>query len=151
MLTELFRTVAMSCATFFTFVWVYDKVVLEPLARAAMENIQEGGEMNGEEEKPLFIPFPGTTTQLPPQPYRGTDPEWQEFIKFSKDQAQAKRVRGKDDVQSLLGLLLTGIRGIGKLRLDFGRQTSHLEFAMRKRDEVKEVLAGCGFSSGCAA
>lgn len=47
-----------------------------------------------EEDKPLFIPFPGTTKQLKPVPYRGSDPEWQAFIKFSQDQDLAKRVRG---------------------------------------------------------
>ena len=46
-----------------------------------------------EEQKPLFIPFPGTTKKIAPQPYRGSDPEWQEFIKFSKDQELAQSVR----------------------------------------------------------
>ena len=48
-----------------------------------------------EDMKPLFIPFPGTTKQLKPVPYRGSDPEWQEYIKFSQDQKLAKRVRGQ--------------------------------------------------------
>jgi hypothetical protein len=60
----------------------------------ALKNIPEK-ELEEEEEKPLFIPFPGTTKQLKPQPYRGSDPEWQEFIKFSKDQELAKSVRGQ--------------------------------------------------------
>lgn len=42
----------------------------------------------------LFIPFPGTTKQLPVTPYRGSDPEWQEFIKFSQDLTAGKKVRG---------------------------------------------------------
>lgn len=73
---------------------IYTQVVLTPLGRAAgqaLENIPE--EELEEERKPLFIPFPLTTQQLQPQPYRGSDPEWQEFIKFSKDQGAAKRVR----------------------------------------------------------
>lgn len=46
-----------------------------------------------EEETGLFIPFPGTTKQLKPKPYRGSDPEWQEFINFSKDKELARKVR----------------------------------------------------------
>jgi hypothetical protein len=52
-------------------------------------------ELTEEDHKPLFIPFPGTTKQLKPKPYRGSDPEWQEFIKFGKDQKLAQRVRGQ--------------------------------------------------------
>ncbi|EHK96289.1 hypothetical protein M7I_7996 [Glarea lozoyensis 74030] len=46
-----------------------------------------------EQEKALFIPFPGTTKQLRPKPYRGSDPEWKEFIKFSKDRSLQDKVR----------------------------------------------------------
>jgi hypothetical protein len=54
------------------------------------------GELMDEgEEGALFIPFPGTTKQLKPIPYRGSDPEWQEYIRFSQDQKQAKLVRGQ--------------------------------------------------------
>ena len=60
----------------------------------ALKTIPEK-ELEEDEEKPLFIPFPGTTKQLKSQPYRGSDPEWQEFIKFSKDQELAKSVRGQ--------------------------------------------------------
>jgi hypothetical protein len=70
--------------------------VLDPLERAAVEALKDmPEELTEEDPKPLFIPFPGTTKQLKPKPYRGTDPEWQEFIKFSKDQKLAQRVRGK--------------------------------------------------------
>jgi hypothetical protein len=76
---------------------IYSKFVLEPLFNA----IDDGEEVDlpdlpeDEEDKPLlFIPFPGSTKELKPVPYRGSDPEWQEFIKFSRDQALAKRVRG---------------------------------------------------------
>ena len=73
---------------------VYDKVVLEPLERAAFEALQDiPDDEDDEDHKPFFIPFPGTTKQLKPRPYRGSDPEWQEFIKFSKDQKLAQRVR----------------------------------------------------------
>jgi hypothetical protein len=77
---------------------VYQKLVLDPL----LNTLDNGEDLDlpdpselEEEEKPLFIPFPGTTKQLKPVPYRGSDPEWQAFIKFSKDQELAKRVRGQ--------------------------------------------------------
>lgn len=46
-----------------------------------------------EDEGAWFIPFPGTTKQLKPGPYRGSDPEWQEYIKFSKDKKLGEKVR----------------------------------------------------------
>ena len=51
-------------------------------------------EEDEEEHKPLFIPFPGTTKELKPAPYSGSDPEWREFVKISKDKELIKRVRG---------------------------------------------------------
>jgi hypothetical protein len=33
----------------------------------------------------VFIPFPLTTKRLAPQPYKGTDPEWHEFVRIAKD------------------------------------------------------------------
>ena len=76
---------------------IYSKVVLDPLERAAIEAMKDMPEELSEDElhRPMFIPFPGTTKQLKPKPYRGSDPEWQEFIKFSKDQKLAQRVRGQ--------------------------------------------------------
>lgn len=73
---------------------VYSSVVLDPLERAALDAIQDLPAEEFEEPAPLFIPFPGTTKQLPLVPYRGTDPEWQEFVKFSKDKKLAQKVRG---------------------------------------------------------
>ena len=73
----------------------YNRIVWGPLDRAAEEALEDMEDEEDEvEEKPLFIPFPGTTKQLKPVPYKGTDPEWKEFIKFSKDQNLAKKVRG---------------------------------------------------------
>lgn len=85
----------MSACVFLICYSTYNRIVLEPLERAAVEalkNVPEK-ELEEEEEGPLFIPFPGTTRQINPPPYRGSDPEWQEFIKFNKDQELAKNVR----------------------------------------------------------
>ncbi|KAI9744422.1 MAG: hypothetical protein M1818_001951 [Claussenomyces sp. TS43310] len=75
-----------------------NRVLLSPLDRIAddLENSLDERtkkELDEEEIEPLFIPFPGTTRQVKPRPYRGNDPEWQEFIKFSKDPTLGKRVR----------------------------------------------------------
>ncbi|KAK6582143.1 hypothetical protein PZA11_005840 [Diplocarpon coronariae] len=73
---------------------IYTEVVLSPLDRAAADALQNlPSEEFEEAHKPLFIPFPGTTKQLKPVPYRGSDPEWQEFVKFSKDKKLAQKVR----------------------------------------------------------
>jgi len=89
------RSIATSAIGIYVCYSIYSRVVLDPLERAAVEalkNIPEE-ELEDEMHKPIFIPFPGTTKQLNPKPYRGSDPEWQEFIKFSKDQKLAQKVR----------------------------------------------------------
>ncbi|KAL2150921.1 hypothetical protein VTH82DRAFT_6019 [Thermothelomyces myriococcoides] len=45
------------------------------------------------EDEPLFIPLPGTTKRHPPQPYRGHDPEWQEFVRISKDHELQRKIK----------------------------------------------------------
>ena len=74
---------------------VWTRVVFGPLDKALEEEVKDLPEEE-EEEVGIFIPFPGTTKQLQPQPYRGTDPEWQAFIKFSKDKSLGKSVQGKE-------------------------------------------------------
>jgi hypothetical protein len=48
---------------------------------------------DGEEEVLLFIPFPLTLEKFDPQPYTGRDPEWQEFVRISKDRALLNNIR----------------------------------------------------------
>ena len=74
---------------------IYGRMVLDPIDKAAMEAM-EGmpAEVAGEVDDPLFIPFPGTVKETRRKPYRGSDPEWQEFIKFSKDKTGQTKVRG---------------------------------------------------------
>ena len=73
---------------------IYERLVLDPLDRALEQELKELPAEELEEDKPLFIPFPGTTKELKPKPYRGSDPEWQEFVKFSKDRPLQEKVRG---------------------------------------------------------
>jgi len=77
---------------------IYKYLVFGPLVKYAVEDLPD--EEEEEDFTPFFIPLIGTTKQLKPVPYRGTDPEWKEFIKFSKDHKQAQNVRGR----SLSGL-----------------------------------------------
>ncbi|KAF8860049.1 hypothetical protein BDZ45DRAFT_703998 [Acephala macrosclerotiorum] len=75
---------------------VYWKVIVDPLEKAADEVLEELPDDELDEadlDKPFFIPLPGTTKQLKPVPYKGSDPEWQEFIKFSKNQKLAQKIR----------------------------------------------------------
>lgn len=79
---------------------IFTKVAFAPLDKLADEFEKEGtisdSETPEELEDALFIPFPGTIKQIPQSPYRGSDPEWQEYIKFSKDLELIKKVRSKD-------------------------------------------------------
>lgn len=77
---------------------IFTAVVLSPLEKFSEEveeNMDEETRKELEERgDSIFIPFPGTIKQIQPPPYSGSDPEWQEYIKFSKDPALGKRVRG---------------------------------------------------------
>jgi hypothetical protein len=78
--------------TFAILYGVFTSVVFSPLDNLSLdeETAREVEEQGGS----IFIPFPGTIKQVQPPPYRGSDPEWQEYIKFSKDPALGKRIRG---------------------------------------------------------
>ncbi|KAB8304170.1 hypothetical protein EYC80_003589 [Monilinia laxa] len=73
---------------------IYSRLVLSPLDKAAEEASKHIPDEEFQEvEPPLFIPFPGTTKQLPVIPYKGTDPEFQEFIRLSKDAKLLDKLR----------------------------------------------------------
>ncbi|OBT77251.1 hypothetical protein VF21_04074 [Pseudogymnoascus sp. 05NY08] len=76
---------------------IFTKVAFAPLDKLADEFEKEGAISDSETpedlEDALFIPFPGTIKQIPQSPYQGNDPEWQEYIKFSKDLALITKVR----------------------------------------------------------
>jgi len=89
------KQIAVTIIVFYVCWMVYGRLVLGPLDKAASDAIKNMPQEEEDEEDSgsIFIPFPGTTKQLPIKPYRGSDPEWQAFIKFSKDQELAKKVR----------------------------------------------------------
>ncbi|KFY96111.1 hypothetical protein V498_02904 [Pseudogymnoascus sp. VKM F-4517 (FW-2822)] len=77
----------------------FTKIAFAPLDRLVDEFEKEGGIPDSETpedlDDSLFIPFPGTIKQIPQKPYRSSDPEWQEYIKFSRDPTRMKEVRSE--------------------------------------------------------
>ncbi|ESZ91046.1 hypothetical protein SBOR_8565 [Sclerotinia borealis F-4128] len=69
---------------------IYCRIILSPLSRIEASNHIPEEEL---QEEPMFLPFPGTTKELPSVPYKGTDPEFQEFIKISKDRKLVDKIR----------------------------------------------------------
>jgi hypothetical protein len=68
------------------------------------EGEEEEKEMTDEERKkldaymaymraPLFIPFPGFTQMIEPQPFQGSDPEWRAYVRVSKNAALLANIR----------------------------------------------------------
>lgn len=78
------------------YTWVY--VATLPFKNLDLRGISETEE--DEEIEPIFIPFPFTERQVQPLPYAGAEEEWQEFLKFNKDQVHRQKV--KDDLSMLV-------------------------------------------------
>lgn len=78
------------------YTWVY--VATLPFKNLDLRGISETED--DEEIEPIFIPFPFTERQVQPLPYAGAEEEWQEFLKFNKDQVHRQRV--KDDLSMLV-------------------------------------------------
>ncbi|KAI0108948.1 hypothetical protein GGR51DRAFT_513692 [Nemania sp. FL0031] len=57
--------------------------------RRALEKEHQSQEYDDDEEgeEGIFIPFPGFTKTIEPLPFRGSDPEWQTYVKVSRDEA----------------------------------------------------------------
>ncbi|KAF9872566.1 hypothetical protein CkaCkLH20_10063 [Colletotrichum karsti] len=81
---------------------VYWSTVLNPFFRhvdreyeslSAAEKKALDEEME-EETEPWFIPFPFTTKQVSQPPYKGSDPEWQQYVKISKNKELQNHIRG---------------------------------------------------------
>jgi hypothetical protein len=82
---------------------IYMSVVLDPLldwAEAEWDSMSEKEKQqmeeqaDDEEDEPiLFLPFPFTTKQIAQPPYKGTDPEWQEFLKVNKDPKKQSEIK----------------------------------------------------------
>ncbi|KAK4176370.1 hypothetical protein QBC36DRAFT_329495 [Triangularia setosa] len=75
----------------------FEICVAGPLVKL-LENEDLLDNMPEDEDLDIFIPFPLTTERHEPQPYSGKDPEWQEFVRLSKDKATLDKIR-RDTVQ----------------------------------------------------
>ncbi|KAI8628871.1 hypothetical protein F5Y19DRAFT_475960 [Xylariaceae sp. FL1651] len=77
---------------------IYTRAIFGTLGRWLDEEEAHLTEKEREEldeaAEPLFIPFPGFTKMVEPPPFRSTDPEWQTYVKISKNQALLKSIRG---------------------------------------------------------
>lgn len=92
---------------------IYMSIVLDPLldwAEDEWDSLSEKEkkeleeEADDEDEEPiLFMPFPFTTKTLPQPPYKGTDPEWQEFLKLNKDAKKQKEIKSETLTYSQAG------------------------------------------------
>ncbi|RKF78719.1 hypothetical protein GcC1_053020 [Golovinomyces cichoracearum] len=74
--------------------WTYrsfQHYCLQPLVDALDE--VELPEESEEDTEPLFFPLPLTWREIKQDSYRGSDPEWQEFVKFSKQHDLAQQIR----------------------------------------------------------
>ncbi|CAK7229986.1 hypothetical protein SBRCBS47491_007434 [Sporothrix bragantina] len=60
----------------------FSRVVVPPLA----DHIEDDGE-------PIFVPFPFTFKVVESRPYKGSDPEWQTYIRIAKDRELLMKIR----------------------------------------------------------
>ncbi|KAM0547015.1 hypothetical protein ACHAPJ_010558 [Fusarium lateritium] len=80
---------------------IFVTVVFDPLLDwadaewdALSEKEKEEAEANHDPDEPLlFLPFPFTTKEVKQPPYRGSDPEWQTFVKVSQDKKLLQEIK----------------------------------------------------------
>ncbi|KAJ4137431.1 hypothetical protein NW768_003018 [Fusarium equiseti] len=61
---------------------------------ALSDKEKEEAEANHDPDEPLvFLPFPFTTEEVKQPPYRGSDPEWQTFVKISQDKKLLQEIK----------------------------------------------------------
>ncbi|WXC54894.1 hypothetical protein SNK03_000869 [Fusarium graminearum] len=80
---------------------IFCTVVFDPLFdwadaewEALSEKEKEEAEANHDPDEPLlFLPFPFTTEEVKQPLYRGSDPEWQTFVKISQDKKLLQEIK----------------------------------------------------------
>lgn len=66
--------------------YINETVIVPLLSSLTREELEEARKEQEESDRhPTFIPLPGTLCLIQPPPYKGTDPEWQNYRKFSTD------------------------------------------------------------------
>ncbi|KAK8113492.1 hypothetical protein PG984_014018 [Apiospora sp. TS-2023a] len=84
---------------------------MSPLERKQLKK-----DMEEDESEPLTIPLPLTMKLVQPLPYKGTDPEWQMFIKVAKDKALMEGIK-----KSLAEMARTALQNHPQIKQRFGR------------------------------
>ncbi|KAK6815727.1 hypothetical protein PG987_016493 [Apiospora arundinis] len=74
-------------------------------------------DMEEDDSEPLTIPLPLTTQLVQPAPYKGTDPEWQMFIKVAKDKELMENIK-----KGLAELARTALVNHPQINKRFGRE-----------------------------
>ncbi|KAL5611671.1 hypothetical protein BROUX41_000751 [Berkeleyomyces rouxiae] len=95
---------------------------LDPQSGDQSKNLDHGDEEEEQEIEGFFVAFPFTTQVYQPEPYRGSDPEWKEYIKFSKNKELQKELR--DDLLKIV---------IKKLGADDKRSHLYMKSPRRSR------------------
>ncbi|KAF5629435.1 hypothetical protein F52700_7757 [Fusarium sp. NRRL 52700] len=80
---------------------IFIAVVFDPIFdwadaewEALSEKEKEEAEALHDPDEPLiFLPFPFTTKEVKQPPYRGSDPEWQTFVKVSQDKKLLQEIK----------------------------------------------------------
>ncbi|EWG36365.1 hypothetical protein FVEG_00430 [Fusarium verticillioides 7600] len=80
---------------------IFIAVVFDPIFdwadaewEALSEKEKEEAEALHDPDEPLvFLPFPFTTEEVKQPPYRGSDPEWQTFVKISQDKKLLQEIK----------------------------------------------------------
>ncbi|KAK8065191.1 hypothetical protein PG997_011938 [Apiospora hydei] len=73
-------------------------------------------DMEEDDSDPFTIPLPLTTKLVQPSPYKGTDPEWQMFIKVAKDKDLMENIK-----KSLADMARTTLENHPQIKQRFGR------------------------------
>ncbi|EEU48836.1 uncharacterized protein NECHADRAFT_98971 [Fusarium vanettenii 77-13-4] len=114
---------------------IFMAVVFDPLLdwadaewEAMSDKEKEEVQNMAEEDEPiLFLPFPFTTEEVKQPPYRGSDPEWEMFVKVNQDTKLQKEIkfgladeikRGVEKNPAFVKLLGGGAITVRKLWLD---------------------------------
>ncbi|RKF62803.1 hypothetical protein OnM2_030042 [Erysiphe neolycopersici] len=101
----LFKDFLIPLGFAFIFSWTYNVFVLGPLEQAVDD--PDLAELEDEiQQQPLFFPLPLTWKEIKQASYRGSDPEWQEFIKLSKQQDVIQQIR-----RDLANIILNAVKG----------------------------------------
>lgn len=91
------RNVLIGTVVFYVSYQVYTTVVFSPLYAWLEEEEKHLTPRQlkelSEEDLDTFIPLPLTMRSVQPPPYSGQDPEWQEFVRISRDMPYQERMR----------------------------------------------------------